>query len=78
MLKSEARPNKNRLAPFLLYVFIYFSTKNPSLRSSHLLPSITSSSLHKSKGKGIKSSECKDKPQFNAKIDGSSFEKSYI
>ena len=78
MLKSEARHNKNRLAPFFLYVFIYFSTKNPPLRSSHLLQSITSSSLHQSKGKGNPPNVRTNLNSMPRLTRGSSFEKSYI
>ena len=76
MLKSEARP-------FLLYVLIYFSTKKkkkiPSSRSSHLLPSITSSSLRLSNDKEISIPNAKTSLDLMPRLTrGSSFEKSHI
>ena len=76
MLKSETRP-------FLLYVLIYFSTKKkkkiPSSRSSHLLPSITSSSFGMSNGKEISIPNAKTSLDLMPRLTrGSSFEKSPI
>ena len=77
MLKSEARP-------FLLYVLIYFSTKKkkkkiPSSRSSHLLSSITSSSLRMSNDKEISIPNAKTSLDLMPRLTrGSSFEKSHI
>ena len=63
MLKSEARP-------FLLY---------PSSRSSHLLPSITSSSLSMSNGKEISIPNAKTSLDLMPRLTGGcSFEKSHI
>ena len=75
MLKSETRP-------FLLYVLIYFSTKkkkNPSSGSSHILPSITASSLRLSNGKEVSIPNAKTSLDLMPRLTrGYPFEKSHI